>query len=125
MKDDKKQKAGGYLITFRMIKMFKRKGQSTLEYAMIIAVIVAGLLLMQHYVKRGYSGRLKSASDDLGEQYDPGVYTGNYDITQTSGTKQTVQSKITNTVHTEDQLNQKLGTETVGAFDPTKNVYGQ
>ena len=31
--------------------MLKRKGQSTLEYALIIAVVVAGLLLMQHYVK--------------------------------------------------------------------------
>jgi uncharacterized protein (UPF0333 family) len=105
--------------------MFNRKGQSTLEYAMIIAVIVAGLLLMQHYIKRGYSGRLKNASDDLGEQYDPGVYTGNYQISQTSGTKQTVQNKITNTEHTEAQQNIKIGYETVGAFDPSKNVYGQ
>jgi hypothetical protein len=58
--------------------MLTRKGQSTLEYALIIAVVVAGLLLMQHYIKRGYAGRLRGAADDMGEQFDPSSYHGNF-----------------------------------------------
>ena len=34
--------------------MFNRKGQSTLEYAIIVSVVIGGLLVMQHYIKRGY-----------------------------------------------------------------------
>jgi len=52
-----------------------KKGQSTLEYAVIIAVVVAALIAMQTYVKRGLQGRLKQASDDIGEQFSPGYST--------------------------------------------------
>ncbi len=47
-----------------------RKAQSTLEYALIIAVVVGALIAAQVYVKRGVEGRLKSATDDIGTQYD-------------------------------------------------------
>ena len=51
-------------------KNFK-KGQSILEYAILIVVVVGALLAMQWYMKGGYQGRLRSASDDIGEQYSP------------------------------------------------------
>lgn len=106
--------------------MFIRKGQSTLEYALIIAVVVAGLLLMQFYVKRGYSGRLKSASDDIGEQYDPSVYTANTTITEFSNTVQTVNARITNTAQgTGGQSRIRTGTENIGAWNNTANLYAR
>lgn len=52
-----------------------KKGQSTLEYAVIMAVVVAALIAMQVYVKRGLQGRMKQASDDIGEQFSPGYTT--------------------------------------------------
>lgn len=55
----------------------KRKGQSTLEYAVIIAVVVAALIAMQAYFKRGVQGKIKQASDDIGEQFSPGRTTAN------------------------------------------------
>ena len=91
--------------------MLKRKGQSTLEYALIIAVVVGGLLLMQHYVKRGYAGRLKSASDDMGEQFDPAAYSANFTINQTSNVEQTVQDRVSTTNHLSPQTSNRSGNE--------------
>jgi hypothetical protein len=50
----------------------QKRGQSTLEYAVLIVVIIGALLTIQVYIKRGIQGRLKQASDDIGDQYSPG-----------------------------------------------------
>lgn len=49
--------------------MFTRKGQSILEYAILLAVVIAVLLIMQSFVKRGYQGSLKRSADSMGEQF--------------------------------------------------------
>ena len=51
---------------------FSRGGQSTLEYAILIIIIIGALLSIQVYIKRGIQGRLKSAADDIGDQFSPG-----------------------------------------------------
>ena len=50
----------------------QKRGQSTLEYAVLIVVIIGALLTIQVYMKRGVQGRLKSAADDIGDQYSDG-----------------------------------------------------
>lgn len=50
----------------------RKKGQSTLEYAILIIIIMAALLSIQVYIKRGVQGRFKSAADDIGTQFSPG-----------------------------------------------------
>ena len=55
---------------FKLIN--KRRGQSTLEYAVLVVIIIGALLTIQTYIKRGVQGRLKSATDDIGDQYSPG-----------------------------------------------------
>ena len=50
----------------------KMKGQSTLEYAVLIIIVIGALLSIQVYIKRGIQGRMRSATDDIGEQYAPG-----------------------------------------------------
>ena len=47
----------------------KKKGQSTLEYAILIIIIIGALLSIQIYIKRGVQGRLKQATDDIGDQF--------------------------------------------------------
>ena len=47
----------------------RKKGQSTLEYAILIIIIIGALLSIQVYIKRGIQGRWKAAVDDLGEQF--------------------------------------------------------
>ncbi|MDD4986873.1 MAG: hypothetical protein PHQ43_14080 [Dehalococcoidales bacterium] len=48
------------------------RAQSTLEYAIIVAVVVAALIAMQVYVKRGMQGGLRNQSANIGEEYCPG-----------------------------------------------------
>ena len=48
------------------------KGQSTIEYAVLIIIIMAALMTIQVYIKRGVQGRLRSATDDIGDQFSPG-----------------------------------------------------
>jgi hypothetical protein len=43
----------------------KRKGQSFLEYSLLIGCIAITLFAMQAYLKRGIQGIVKSTSDDL------------------------------------------------------------
>lgn len=76
-----------------MFKNFnKKKGQSTLEYAVLIVIIIAALLAMNQYIKRGLQGRLKSATDDIGDQFSPG--NTNYVKTTNTGAREAQQFGI-------------------------------
>lgn len=66
-----------------MLRTLNKKAQSTLEYAVLFGVIVAGLIAMQVYMKRGVQGKLQDSADNIGEQYS---------VTSTSGST-TVRTK--------------------------------
>ena len=69
--------AGHTIIRERYSKgemMFRqRKAQSTLEYVILVTIILGVCVAMGNYFKRGVQWRWKGAVDDLGEQYDPRV----------------------------------------------------
>ena len=54
----------------------KNIGQSTLEYAVIIAVVVGALLAIQIYLKRGVQGKLRESTDQIGQQFEANMTTG-------------------------------------------------
>jgi len=83
--------------------LIKRRAQSTLEYALIVAVVVGGLIAMQVYIKRGLQGKLKESADQLGEQYSPGYTTGTVTVNTTSSTQEDLASGITSTESTTAQ----------------------
>lgn len=56
--------------------MIKRSGQSVMEYCVMATIVLAALLTMQIYMKRGLSGRWQTAFDDIGDQYDPRLTNG-------------------------------------------------
>ena len=64
----------------------RRKGQSILEYALIIAVIVGALIAMQIFLKRSVQGKLRDSIDDIGGggQYAAGHVSSNF-VTQQVG----------------------------------------
>ena len=66
----------------------KRKAQSTLEYAVVVACLTAALITMQIYIKRGMQGRFKDAADEIGEQYS--TVTTNSSLIQTFTSNVTV-----------------------------------
>ncbi|MFA5157454.1 MAG: hypothetical protein WC532_08770 [Candidatus Omnitrophota bacterium] len=53
----------------------RNSGQSIVEYAILLGVIIAALLIMQAFIKRGYQGGLKDSADKMGEQYSAGGTT--------------------------------------------------
>jgi hypothetical protein len=50
------------------MKKNKSNGQSMVEYAFIIGIVVTALLVMQVYMKRSIQAVVKTASDELGGQ---------------------------------------------------------
>ncbi len=74
----------------------KIKGQSTLEFAILIVIIIGALLAIQVYIKRGIQGRLRSAADDIGDQFSPGNTNYTKTTVTKSSTKDTFKSGVTN-----------------------------
>ena len=92
-----------------------KKGQSTLEYAIIISMVIAGLSVMGLVWFRGaYQGRLKSASDDIGEQFDIDHTLSSWTTSRTSTTTETL-SGTSSIVDTEEDIS-RWGTDTTDAL---------
>jgi Flp pilus assembly pilin Flp len=67
---------------FRLIN--NKKGQNTAEYAILIGLVVAAVIAMQTYVKRGLQGRMHDASNRFYDEVTkPSNWTG---ISQTAVT---------------------------------------
>lgn len=108
-----------------------QRGQSTIEFAVIIACVVAALLAMQVYIKRGISGRLRSAADGIGQQYDPRNTDSDITISLDSDVTTTVKTdngetgdgierlKTTTTVDIEKEVEKRKGYEKVGELGPS------
>lgn len=54
----------------------RNRGQSMLEYTILIVIILGVFIAMKDYIKRGIQGRWKASVDDLGDQYDPRLANG-------------------------------------------------
>ncbi|MFC1510573.1 hypothetical protein ACFL49_02825 [Candidatus Omnitrophota bacterium] len=98
-----------------MLKHFQnrtKQGQSTLEYAILIVIIIAALLSVQVYIKRGIQGRFKSATDDIGDQFSPSnttetavtAVTGSSNQTFAAGVSTTTQNPETTTVTVDSNI---------------------
>ena len=76
----------------------RNNGQSIVEYAVLLGVVIAALLIMQMFIKRGYQGGLKESADKFGEQFSAGGTTihqlrtmeGDQYITEEVGTDATI-----------------------------------
>ena len=71
-----------------------RSGQSTLEYAVLVTIIIGALLSMQFYLKRGIQGKVKESSDQIGDQYS----AGNTNVIKTTKTHSETEEKFENGV---------------------------
>lgn len=95
--------------------MFLRRnnrGQSTLEYGVLIAVVVGGLIAMSVYMKRGIQGKLRSSADDIGDQYSPGETTSAFTTITNTVSNETLDDGATTTTITADTRD-RTGNEAV------------
>jgi uncharacterized membrane-anchored protein YhcB (DUF1043 family) len=94
-----------------------------LEYALIIAVVVAGLLAMQIYMKRGVQGKLRQTTDDIGAQFEAEKTKVVSNITRTGTTVEetisgntTVYSDVAEKTGSKAETVTRSGSESVGGF---------
>ena len=98
-----------------MLRKRKSRGQSTLEYGVLIAVIVAALLAINIYLKRGVQGKLRESTDQIGEQFEAGATEISRHSEHTGTTVQTVDAGVTKSDTTADTRTES-GSETVAAW---------
>jgi uncharacterized protein (UPF0333 family) len=101
-----------------MFIRLNRKGQSTLEYTVIIAVIVAAVIMMQSYVKRSVQGRVKDSADSVGDQYSTSA-TGNVITNRTANTSETITGASTGYITSDTDTYQ---TQIRNAMEYTPNM---
>lgn len=79
-----------------------KKCQSTLEYAVILAVVVAALVAMQMYMKRAAQGKIRQSADQIGRQFsaDGTSYTRNSVRTGGVTTEASINGQSSYTVNT-------------------------
>ncbi len=69
----------------------KRHGQTTVEYAVLLAIVISAMILMQIYVKRASMGRMRTVTDQqLGRQWDPFAASGSLTLTTSTHQKSTL-----------------------------------
>lgn len=104
--------------------MFKKmkKGQTTLEYVILLTIVIGAFLAIQNYLKRGVQGRWRDAVDSLGDQYDPQTADTAIQYTLSSSTNTTILALNTEggywTKRTDESssTDRKTGTTTIGAY---------
>lgn len=105
----------------------RRKGQSTVEYALIIGVIVASLVAMQTYVKRGLQARyhdgvqfLATQTNEIGStnQYEPYYSNSSYDSSQ----ERNLDENVAQRGQTTRTLNQERRERAAGGFEQYENT---
>ena len=99
----------------------KRRGQGTLEYAILIAVVIAAFVGLQHYIRRGVIGKLRSASNDISEEQfsfkntkriNNVTYESGYTTTESFGIDANSVTEV------EDAKNRPTGNEGVSYYKP-------
>ena len=99
-----------------MRKWFSKRGQSTLEYAVLIVVIIGALVAVQVYLKRGIQGRMRESSDQIGEQFSPGYTVSNRITTTYSNSTETADAWGSATM-IQNQFQNRTGWENVLAAE--------
>ena len=108
-----------------MLRILRNKrAQSTAEYAILIGLVVAALLAMQTYVKRGLNAKMKDATDTFATtvglggttQYEP-YYFGQDLTTSQSGTEQRDMQTGGEVTYGTDLTTERSGETQIGAAE--------
>jgi len=98
-----------------MLRLKNKKAQSTAEYVVVLGLIVAAVVAMQTYIKRGFQGRLKDAVDYV----DQGGQSGN--VVTFNGNEQYEPYYLSSTFNTNRSDNSTQELFTGGSVNRTSN----
>jgi len=108
------------------VYMKDNKAQGLLEITLLIAVIAAALIAMGVYLKRAVQGKLRSAADDIGEQYSPTNFSAEINTTTNSNSASSSKTQgeglnaAYNSTSEQNQVTTRTGYEgTTGYSDET------
>jgi uncharacterized protein (UPF0333 family) len=95
-----------------------KRGQTTLEVVILIGFVVAALIAMGVYMKRGIQGKLRDSTDQIGDQYSAGYTTSSYTTKTSVQQRENIASggAVTTEILKNEQT--KRGSETVTGFSP-------
>ncbi len=83
-------------------KLSRGFGQSTAEYAVLMALVAAAIIAMQVYFKRGLQGRIKDLADQISTaHYERGQTVSNSSVSQNSAVVQRLGLGISRTLQNE------------------------
>ena len=87
----------------------RNKAQTTLEYMVLFAVIVAALVGMQVYLKRGMQGRVRGYTEQLtqGSVYSPGATSSFIEVTTNTLENSVSHDKVSNSEVSVNQLTER------------------
>ncbi len=91
----------------------KKRGQSTLEYVILVGFVVAALIAMGVYMKRSIQGKIRESSDQIGEQYSAQHTASNYTTTTNLQQREVQSAGGASTITYDTNTQQKTGSETV------------
>lgn len=121
-----------------MLRLLKnRKAQNTMEYALLIAVVIGVFSAMQLYMRRGMQARLKSGSDNITNavlatsnvgntlfgnetQYEPYYMangSSNFTTTSGEGTDSGTYSETGGTTNLTNATMQRVGEQVITGVD--------
>jgi uncharacterized protein (UPF0333 family) len=89
------------------------KGQSTLEYVILIGFVVAALIAMGVYMRRGLQGRLRESTDQIGQQYSAEQTESVYTITTGMTQSENMQAGGTTITNITRNVQSKTGYEEI------------
>lgn len=94
--------------------MSHRRGQTTLEFALLVIVVIGAVLAMQIWLKRSVMGKLRESGDQVGEQFSAGFTNANY-TTTINGTRseRTFSNGLQSSNITGAELQHRSGSENV------------
>ncbi|QAT16254.1 hypothetical protein BU251_00120 [Candidatus Velamenicoccus archaeovorus] len=81
-----------FILCFSGDPLGARRGQTVIETAVLVTIIIFAFIAMQVYLKRGIQGRLRGTIDGIGEQYDPDQTTSDYNLVHESDVTTTSES---------------------------------
>ncbi len=104
----------------------QERGQSTLEYAFLLAIIISAIITVQVYVRRGLVGQVHDTADQqIGSQFDPWNTTGKVQHTSGGGTEDVVTNdgKTVSTLTALTNKDEYVQPEVVTPYAPSDTLF--